>query len=130
VKTVNALEAYLHAKRTYRLAEVALLDEQIAGIKRPAARQQIDLTRFDPAWKIAGKGSNLSKQGITAIIAAYDQFMSQSKVADLFQISSTAAHNWHEKWKLQQLATSTPVAPGPALTPLNVVAHDLASDRD
>ncbi len=106
---VQELEAgRLRAKRDYLLAGVKLIDEQLAVIELlPVAAassdgQQINLTVFNPIWKKDGPGSNLSRDGKTAIMAAYDRFMSQNKVKGLFQISSTAAHNWHQKWKVRR----------------------------
>jgi hypothetical protein len=97
--------ARLRAKREYHLAAVKLIEEKLAAVEPLAAnadRQQIDLTVFNPIWKKGGRGSNLSTEGETAIIAAYDRFLSQNRVAALFQISSTAAHNWHQKWKMRR----------------------------
>ena len=105
----TALEAaYLRAKRDYRLAEAAWLDERLSAMEHPAdevdpTRPSIDLSRFDPKWK---NGIKLSKAGEAAIRFAYSQFMPQSKVRALFDISSTAAHNWHEKWKRSQRPTN------------------------
>src|ERR1700745_4176879 len=85
--------AALAAERDYHLAAAAALDEQI----RAEPVVQIDLSKFDPAWKTR-RGRNLSEFGVMAILAGFDARMKQSDIAKLFHISESAAHHWSTRW--------------------------------
>jgi hypothetical protein len=85
--------ARLIAERDFYLAAAAALDEQIKA--EPVA--QIDLTKFDPAWKTK-TGRNLSTFGVAAILQAFDNRMKQTDIAGLFHISEGAANHWSKRW--------------------------------
>jgi len=85
--------ALLIAQRELHLAAAAALDEQIQS--EPFV--QIDLTKFDPAWK-SKSGRNLSAFGQKAILTAFDNRMTQTDIAKLFHISESAANHWSKRW--------------------------------
>jgi hypothetical protein len=63
-----------------------------------------------PDWKIAGR-PHLSKEGETAILAAFESGMRPAEVARLFRISERAAVNWQHRWQSQKPATLAPSLP-------------------
>jgi hypothetical protein len=85
--------ARLIAERDFHLAAAAALDEQI----RAEPVVQIDLSKFDPAWK-SKSGRNLSTFGVAAILQAFDNRMKQTDIAKLFHISESAANHWSQRW--------------------------------
>ena len=111
ITLLQTKKAYLLARATYLVAQVALVDQELAAASSPT----IDFTKHDPAWKT---GVRLSKTGETAVLAAYDDFMSQADVAALFRISATAAQNWYAKWKRSRrlMRATTPIAPAAGST--------------
>jgi hypothetical protein len=90
----------MRARRSYLLAEVAVINERLARLRISPEDLYLDLSKFDPAWKA---GSHLSARGKLAILSAFDRRMSQAEVAKLFQLSLTGANNWHRRWKLQRM---------------------------
>jgi len=92
--------ALLRARRSYLLAEIVVINEKLAKVHAKSDGQVLDLSVYDPAWKA---GNHLTPQGKFAILSAFDQLITQADVAKIFNISLTAANNWHRRWKLQRL---------------------------
>jgi hypothetical protein len=91
--------ALLRARRSYLLAEVAVINEKLANANAGPDNGVLDLSTYDPAWKV---GNHLTARGKSAILAAFDRRTPQSEVSKLFRISLTAANNWHRRWKIQR----------------------------